>query len=153
MDNAAYDEVNLTPINNDETYSRLRATESNIKPRHEPQRTDHHALKGVKQTNIKEPSNNFKFNTVIIIMIMILLLITLVSIALSVTTFNHLASEQSKVLSQLENTNNDIKSALSSHFDTIQTNLSQNVLELVRTQSNISQNLKQLDAKLEILLT
>ena len=159
MDNTTYDEVNLTPINTDETYSRLRATETKIKPRYEPQRTeniDHHALKGVKQMNIKESSNNFKFNTVIIIMIVILLLITLISIALSVTAFNHLAAEQSKVLSLLENTNNDIKSALTSQFGTIQTNLSQNVLELaelIMTQSNISQNLSQLDTKLETLLT
>ena len=154
MDNATYDEVNLAPINTDETYSRLRATETKIKPRYESQRTediDHHALKGVKPTNIKEPSNNFKFNTVIIIMIVILLLVMLVSIVLSVTTFNRIASEQSKVLSQIKNTNNDIMSTLAHQF---QINTSQNIMELVETQlitaqNNISKYFNQLDAKLE----
>ena len=152
-----YDEVNLTPINTDETYSRLRATETKIKPSYELQRTedvDHRTLKGVKQTNIKEPPNNSKFNTVIIITMVMLLLITLVSIALSVTTFNTIASEQSKVLSQLENTNNDIKSTLAHQFDTFQMNRSQNVMELVETQiitaqRNISKYLNQLDTKLK----
>ena len=65
------------------------------------------------------------------------------------TTFNRLTSEQSKILSQLENTNNYIRSALDSQFDTIHMNLSQKVLELVIAQSNISQNLNQLDSKLE----
>ena len=105
----------------------------------------------MKQTNIKETLNNSKFNTVIIITIVILLLITLVSFELSVTTFSRIASEQSKVLSQLENTNDDIKSTLAHRYDTIQMNTSQNVMELVETQlitarSNIS---KQLDADLE----
>ena len=81
-----------------------------------------------------------------IIMMVILLLTTLVSIALSMTTFNRLASEQSKVLSQLKN---EIRSALVSQFDIIQINLSQKVMELVTGQSNISQNLNQLDTKLE----
>ena len=152
-----YDEVNLTPINTDETYSRLRATETKIKPSYELQRTedvDHRTLKGVKQTNIKEPPNNSKFNTVIIITMVMLLLITLVSIALSVTTCNTIASEQSKVLSQLENTNDDIKSTLARQFDTFQMNRSQNVMELVETQiitaqRNISKYLNQLDTKLK----
>ena len=150
MDNATYDEVDLTPISTDETYSRLRATETKIKPSYELQKTediDQYALKGVKQINVSP--NSTKFSTAIIIMMVILLLITLTSIALSVTTFNRLASEQSEVLHQLENTNKDIRSALVSQFDTIQMNLSQKVLELVIAQSNISQNLNQLDSKLE----
>jgi hypothetical protein len=61
-------------------------------------------LKEVQQTNVANTTN---FNTVMITMMVLFLLITLVSIALSVTTFNCLASEQSKVLSQLKNTNND----------------------------------------------
>ena len=65
-----------------------------------------------------------------IIMMVIFLLITFTSIALSVTTFNRLASEQSKVLRQLENSNNDITSALVSQNDFIQMNLSQRVLDL-----------------------
>ena len=150
MDNATYDEVDLTPISTDETYSRLRATETKIKQTYESQKTediDHHAMKGVKQINASE-SPNTKFNTVMITMMVILLLITFTSIGLSVTTFNRLASEQSKILSQLENTNNYIRSALDSQFDTIHMNLSQKVLELVIAQSNISQNLT---ANLKIL--
>jgi hypothetical protein len=146
MDNATYDEVDLTPISTDETYSRLRATETKSKPRYEFKKTedtDQCALKGVQQTNTTESPKATKFNAVMIIMMVILLIITLVSIALSVTTINRLASEQSKLLSQLENTNSDIKSALGSQLDTIQMNLSQKVV------SNISQNLNQLDTKLE----
>ena len=60
------------------------------------------------------------------IKIVILLLITLISIALSETTFNCLASEQSKVLSQLENTN---RSALVSQLN-LQINLSQREIDL-----------------------
>ena len=43
--------VDLTPISTDETYSRLRTTETKIKPSYELQKTediDHHASKGVK---------------------------------------------------------------------------------------------------------
>jgi hypothetical protein len=145
MDNATYDEVGLTPIGNDETYSRLRVTETKSKPRYELQKMDHHALKEVQQTNVIKSANTTKFNTVMIIMMVLFLLITLVSIALSVTTLNRLASEQSKVLSQLENTNNDIVSQL----DTIKMNLSQKVLELVIFQSTISQDLNQIDTKHE----
>ena len=141
MDNATYDEVDLTPISTDETYSRLRATETKIKPSYdELQKTenlDHHVLKGVKQTNVSESPNTTKFSAVMIIMMVILLLITLTSIALSVTTFSHLASEQSN------------NAALVSQFDIIQMNLSQKVLELVIAQNNISQNLNQLNTKLE----
>ena len=38
MDNATYDELNLTPVNNDETYSRLRRTHNKIRPSDEGQR-------------------------------------------------------------------------------------------------------------------
>ena len=66
-----------------------------IKPTYESQKTEdinHHAMKGVKQTNASE-SPNTKFNTVMITMMVILLLITFISIALSGTTFNRLASK------------------------------------------------------------
>jgi hypothetical protein len=152
MDNATYDEVDLTPISTDETYSRLRATEAKSKPRYEFKKTedtDQCALKGVQQTNATESPKATKFNAVLIIMMVILLIITLISIALSVTTFNRLASEQSRVLSQLENTNNDIKSALVNQLEIIQMNLSQKILELVIAQINISQDLNQLDTKVE----
>jgi dynein heavy chain len=156
MDNATYDEVDLTPISTDETYSRLRATETKSKPSFELKKTediDHRAPKRVKQTNATESANTVKFNTVMLILMVILLLITLVSIALSVITFNRLASEQSKVLSQLEYTKNDIRSALDSQLDTTQMNLTQKILELVIAQSNISQNLNQLNTKLEYLIS
>ena len=133
MDNATYDEVDLTPISTDETCSRLRATETKIKPSYELQKTediDHYALKGVRQTNVSESPNRTKFSAAMITMMVLLLLTALTSIALSVTSFNRLASEQS---------NNDI----------IQMNLSQKVLEIVIAQSNISQNLNQLDTKHE----
>ena len=110
MENATYNEVGLTPISTDETYSRLRATETKIKPSYELQKTediDHHASKGIKKTNASESQNTAKFNAVMITMMVILLLIMLASIALSVTTFN---------------------------------------------QSNISQNLNQLDTKIEMLI-
>ena len=146
MDNVTYDELNLTPVDNDETYSRLRTTQTKIKPSNELQRradTDQTATKEVQQNHL---SNKTKFNTVMIIMIVILLLITLMSIALSVTTLNRLASEQSKMLSQLENTNIDI----THQFDTLGKNLSQNILhvetQLITAQGNIS---LQLDTKLE----
>ena len=141
-----HDEVDLTQISINEAYS---VVETETNPSYETEEIRYHALKEVKEINVPESPNTTKFNIVMIIMMMILLLITLISIALSVTTFNRLASEQSKVLSHLENSNNDTKSALVSQLDTIQMNLSQKVLELVIAQSNISQNLNQLDSKLE----
>ena len=144
MESTTYDEVYPTPISSNETYS---AIETETNPSYGLQKTediDHHALKGVKQINISESPNTTKFNEVVIIMMVILLLITLVSITLSVTTFNRLASEQSKVQNQLENTNEIV-----SQLNTIQMNLSQKVLELVIFQSKISQNLNQLDTKFE----
>ena len=141
-----HDEVDLTQISINEAYSVIE-TETN--PSYETEEIRYHAFKEVKEINVPESPNTTKFNIVMIIMMMIILLITLISIALSVTTFNRLASEQSKVLSHLENSNNDTKSALVSQLDTIQMNLSQKVLELVIAQSNISQNLNQLDSKLE----
>ena len=59
MDIATYDEVNLTPISTDETYSRLRTPQTNVKPRYEPQRRvdiDQNTAKRIKQNEKK----NFK---------------------------------------------------------------------------------------------
>ena len=74
MDNATYDELSLTPINSDATYSRLRTTQTKIKTNDDHQRRtvsiDQSPTKGVKQTNTKETSNT-KFNTIIIIMLVI----------------------------------------------------------------------------------
>ena len=152
MDNITYDELNLTFINTDETYSRLRTTQTKINPSYELQRrvsTDQTATKEIQQNT--HSSNNTKFSTVMIIMMMILLLITLISIVLSVITFSQLSSEQSKVVIQ---PNNTTESALTSQLDTIQTNLFQSVMELVEmqlitAQGNICQKFNMLDAKLE----
>ena len=134
MDSAMYDELNLTPISSDETYSRLRTTQTKIKPNDELQRRadiDQSATKGVKPTSTKEASSNTKFNTVLITMIVILLLFMLASIALSVTTFSRLTSEQSKLAKQLDKIE-DTRSEL-------------NFTQLILTQNNISQILAELD--------
>ena len=109
MDNAAYDDVNLTPANTDETYSRLRTTQTRTKQKYEVQRTA-----GIDQSTMHNFEKASKFNTwMICIMMVVLLLLALISIALSVTIFNRITCEQSNVLSQLENTNNNIKSGFS----------------------------------------
>ena len=104
MDNATYDGLSLTPISSDATYSRLRTTQTKVKSNDELQRrTDNQsATKGVKLISTKEASSKTKFNAVLITMIVILMLLTLASIALSVTTFSRLTSEQSKLASQLD---------------------------------------------------
>ena len=104
MERATYDELNLTPISNDETYSRLRRTHINkVRPSENCQRKadiNQNSVKGVKQTRTKEAPYSTKVTaTVIITMIAILVLLTLTSIALSVATFNRLTSVQSKVAS------------------------------------------------------
>ena len=133
MDNATYDEVNLTPANTDETYSRLRTTQNQIKQNYELQRTA-----DIDQSTMHNFKKASKFNTgMTCILMVVLLLLALVSIALLVTVFSHIISEQSNVLSQFENVNNNIKSALT-QLDTTQ---------LVMSQNNISQLLNQLDAQ------
>ena len=99
MDNTTYDELSLTPVSSDETYSRLRVI-NKVKPNDEPQRRadiDQSTTKGVKPTDKKEALNSTKISIVIITMIAILLLLMLVSIALSLTTFSRLISQQPKV--------------------------------------------------------
>ena len=66
----------------------------------------------VKQKDLKGAPYKTKFNVVLIIMMMILLLITILSIALSIATYGRFTSEQSKVLSQLDKTNDDITAVL-----------------------------------------
>ena len=133
MDNATYDELNLTPISNDETYSRLRMTHNKVKPNGERQRKvdiDQSTAKGVKQTSTKEaPSNTKVTAAVLITMIAILLILMLISIVLTVSTFGRLTSEQSNVASQLENQNEQIRSELTQLIQ-IQNNLSQILVQL-----------------------
>ena len=119
MDNATYDELNLTPISSDETYSRLRMTHNKIRPSEEGQKKvviDQSTAKGVKQTSTKEAPCSIKVTTAVLItMIAILLLLTLTSIALSVATFSRLTSMQSKMMaSQLDNQNEDKSCELNS---------------------------------------
>ena len=115
MDNATYDELNLTPITTDETYSRLRTNETKIKPSYELQR-------GAGKMQQKKHSRSIHQTIPY-------LTISLTSIALSVTIINRLTSEQSKLLNQLDKSNADIKSAITGQFDTIEKNLSQNVMD------------------------
>jgi hypothetical protein len=124
----------VTPVSNDETYSRLRTTRNEVRPRNERQRSliyrvdiDQNIIKGVKQTSTKEAPSNTKVNTVSIttIMIVILLILTLVSIVLSVATFSRV---QSQMASQ---PNKDTISVL-------------NLTQLIQIQNNISQTLAQL---------
>ena len=84
MEKATYDELNLTPISNDETYSRLRRTHNEIRPSDDLTRRadiNQNTTTGVKQTSTKEtPSNTKVTAAVIITMIAILMLLTLTSI-------------------------------------------------------------------------
>ena len=159
-----YDEVNLTPLNTDETYSRLRTPQTRIQPNNDLQRkaANDQSTPGVKQTKTKETSSNTKFNTVLITMMVILMSITLVSIALSVTIFSRLSSDQFKlisqvnenqrqILTQLDNRTNRLTSEqsklvsqLNKNGDTYVTSMF-NLTQLIMTQSNISQILTQLD--------
>ena len=109
MDNATYDELSLTPISSDQTYSRLRTINNNIKPSDEIQRRakiDQSKRKGEKPTGIKEALNNTKFNTVMFTMIVILPLLMLVLIALSAATFNRLILGQSMLARQQDRIDN-----------------------------------------------
>ena len=138
MDNTTYDELNLIPINSDATYSRLRTTQTKIKPNDDLERRadiDQSTIKGAKQINTKKASNTTTFNTVIITTLVILLLFTLSSIALSVTTFSRLTSDQ---VNQLDK--NEDKDTSSAVF---------NLTQLLMTQSNISEILTQLDNRIK----
>ena len=136
-----YDALNLTPTTTDETYSRLRTTQTKTEPSYELQNRadiEQSAQNGAKQNDSKDSSNTTKYNLVLIIMIAILLLFTLTSIAMSVATYN----QQSKVQSQLNKINNDTMAALT---------------RVATTQSNIKLELTQLatehDAKLNSFIS
>ena len=135
MDNTTYDELNLTPMDSDATYSRLRMTHNKVGPSDEHQRRadiNQNTTKGVKQTSTKEAPSSTKVNAMIITVIVMFLILTLTSIALSVATFSRLTSVQSKLASQLENLNEDKMSEL-------------NLTQLIDIQNNISQTLTQLE--------
>jgi dynein heavy chain len=131
MDNTTYTELNLTPTGSDETYTQLRMTRNEVRPKNERQRS---LRADIDQTSTKEAPSNTKVNTaMLIIIIMILLLLTLTSIALSVATFSRLTSELSSVQSQLASQIENTKS------------YEHNLTQLIQTQNNISQTLAQLD--------
>ena len=121
-----------------ETYSRLRITQTNIKPSDELQRRANINQTSTKVVNQKNAKDSIKYNVMLITMIALLLILTFVSIALSVATYSRLLSEQSKVQDQLNKTNNAMISVLKKHSNND-----------ISGQSNISQILNELDAKLE----
>ena len=135
MDNATYDELSVTPISSDETYSRLRMTHNKVRPIDDLTRRadiNQNTTKGVKQTSTKVTT------AVIITVIMILLILMLISIILSVATFSQLTSELFKVATKLDNQNEDIRIQLTQ----IQNNISQlndRVNDFISTQFNPSQ--------------
>ena len=137
MDNGTYEGLDLTP-----TYSRLRTTQTNNKPRCEPQRranNDQGTIKGATH-DTKDSKTSTKFNVVLIIGIAVLLLFTLMSIALSVTTYTQLTSQQSRTLQHL----NELMKIITTQY-----NISQKLVQrqLAATQTNISNTLTQLDNK------
>ena len=137
MDNATYDELSVTPMTSDETYSRLRMTHNKVRPSDDlTKRRDinQNTTKGVIQTSTKEPTKSTKITAaVLIIMIAILLILMLVSIVLSVATFSRLTPVQSRLASHL-------------HVDNLKEDKSceLNLTQLIQIQDNISQTLAQL---------
>ena len=135
MEKATYDELNLTPISNNETYSRLRRTHNKVRPSDDLTRRadiNQNTTTGVKQTSTKEAPCSTKVTAAVIItMIAILVLLTLTSIALSVATFSRLTSVQSKVASQIDNLNEDKTSELNlTQFTEIQNIISKTLTKL-----------------------
>ena len=157
MDNDTYEGLDLAPISNDETYSRLRTAPSNNKPRYEPQRRvdiDKIAETNVRQlSNSKDSQNKAKHSTVLIIVIAILLLFIVVLIVLSVITYSQLTSEQSRLVGLINNTNNEIsalKGSVESDGNIIQDDIK---MEIVSTCANVSHTLTQMDNKISEFLS
>ena len=123
MDNSTYDVLNLSPCNSNETYSTLATVTTKVNQSYETQRQTNVNKSKIKQNDSKGAAYKTKLIVVLIIMMVILLLITIVSIALSIATYSHLTSEQSKAPSQLDNTNNDIISLLHSFSTSLQSQL------------------------------
>ena len=149
MDNDhTYEGLDLTSINTNTTYSRPRTTQTNNEPNYESRANiDESTAKGVTHIDIKNSKIITKFNLALIIALAVLVLFTFMSIALSVTTYSQLTSQQSRVLEQINSTNNKI-SELKEIF-TIQYNVSHNDIKLVETQlaatqTNISSTITQL---------
>ena len=120
-----------TSTNYDAIGLRERTIPTEVNPCYEPRKNE---TKGVKTKGTKEASNNTNLNTVLIAMMVILLLLTLTSIALSVTIFNRLSSEVSKLAHQLDK-NEDTRTELK-------------LTQLIQMQNNISQIFAQLGDQL-----
>ena len=69
------------------------------------------AMKGDQQNASNQGLGTIRLNVVLIIVMLLFTSISLVSIALSVTSYSRLASEQSQNLSQLNKTNSDMAAA------------------------------------------
>ena len=118
MDNATYDELNLPPVSNDETYSRLRRTKDEVRPSDDLTRRadiNQNTTKGVKQTSTNEASSNTKVTAAVIITVIAILM--LISIVLSVATFSRLTSEQSQ-LTQIQNNISQLNDRLNDFIST-----------------------------------
>ena len=139
MDNATYDGLSMTPISNDETYSQL-TTHNKVRPSDDLTRRADINQNTTNEANQHQRSTKLHkvIAAVIITVIAIFLILMLISIVLSVSTFSRLTSEQSKVASQIDNQNEDIRIQLT----LIQNNISQlndRVNDLISIQFNPSQ--------------
>ena len=127
--------------------------QTKINPSYELQSTAHDQGRINKKGNTNGCQKNTKLNVVLITTIVLLLLFmaAIGSIALSVTTYTRLTSEQSKLLGQIDSTNDRI-SEIEQAIET-GSNISRNDIKLVRTQlanaqTNISDTLTELDNKI-----
>ena len=68
--NATYNELSVTPISNDQTYSRLRMTHNKVRPSDDLTRRadiNQNTTRGMKQTSTKKASSNTTVTTAVII--------------------------------------------------------------------------------------
>ena len=141
MDNSTYDALNLSP-NNNETYSTLATVTTKVNQSCEAQRQANVKKREIKEVNKQDGSKSAPHKTklivVLIIMMVILLLTTIVSITLSIATYSRLNSEQSKAPNQLDNINNDIISVLHSFSTSIQSQLTNTLIQPLEIQEPMS---------------
>ena len=150
MDNDhTYEGLDLTSINTNNTYLRPRTTQTNNEPSYESRANiDESTAKGATHIKTKNSKIITKFNLALIIAIAVLLLFTFMSVALSVTTYSQLTSQQSMVLEQINSTNNkisELKEIFTFHYNVSQNDIKLVETQLAATQTNISSTLTQLD--------
>ena len=134
MDNST--EVKLMPNISRETYSTPATFSTTVNPIYEMIRkedSNKSELTEVKQNDSKSAPKKYKLIVVLTIMMVILLLIIIATFALLVVTYGQLTSEHSKVLSQLDKSNDDIMIVLT---------------QVATTQNNISRIIAQLDNRI-----